>query len=129
MKVFNMSELEKIYDTLSKEQEIFVMPVRMREEKLRIPSDDENYAIMIVDYFLQDQPLMLFAPKQIMEAWFYGAGANPGKDLPLEIHVPGDLISEHGGIPILRLKFIREHEYANLVAEIQKGKVTAYTTK
>ncbi len=47
-----MSELEKIYETLSKDQEIFVMHVRMKEEKIRIPSDDENYAIMIVDYFL-----------------------------------------------------------------------------
>ncbi|MHA1422748.1 MAG: hypothetical protein ACTSW7_05385 [Candidatus Thorarchaeota archaeon] len=124
-----MSELRGIYEKLTKDQEIFVMPVRMKDEKIFIPTDDEEFAIIGVDYFLQEEPLMLFAPKQIMEAWFYGAGAKPGKDLPLEIHVPGDLISEHGGIPLLRLKFIREHEYTTLVSEIQNDQVTTYTSE
>ena len=48
-----MSDLREIYEALSKNQEIFVMPVRMKEEKLRIPSDDVNYANMVDDYFLQ----------------------------------------------------------------------------
>lgn len=124
-----MSDLREIYEALSKNQEIFVMPVRMKEEKLRIPSDDVNYAIMVVDYFLQEKPLMLFAPKQIMEAWFYGAGAKPGKNLPLEVHVPGELITKYGGIPIFRMRFIEENEYAEMISEIQNGQVTTYITK
>ena len=66
-----MSDLSTIYGELSEEQEIFIMPVRMKEEKLYIPSDDEEFAILIADYFLVDHPLMLFAPKLVMEAWFF----------------------------------------------------------
>jgi len=116
-----VSDLGEVYEALSKERDIFVMPVRMKEEKLRIPSDDVNHAIMVVDFFLADNPLMLFAPKQIMEAWFYGAGVDPRENLPLEIHVPGDLISIHGGIPISRMRFITEDEYADMVSEFQKN--------
>lgn len=125
----NRSDFGDIYEALSKEQEIFVMPVRMKEEKLRIPTDDESYALMVVDYFLEDSPFMLFAPRQIMEAWFYSTEQRPGKDLPLEVHVPGNLVSKHGGIPLLRMKFIKENEYAELVSEIQKGQVQTYMTK
>jgi len=104
------------------------MPVRMREERLRIPSDEEEYAIMIADYFLADSPLMLFAPKQVMEAWFYAGRTQPSKDLPIEVHVPGELISKYGGIPVERMIFINEQEYAELVSEILKGRVSKYRT-
>ena len=127
--MFHMSDLGKIYEALAKNQEIFVMPVRMKEERLRVLSDDVEHVVMVVDYFLEDSPLMLFAPKQIMEVWFFGAGVNPRKNLPLEVHVLGDLISEHGGVPILRLRFIDEDEFADMVSDIQNGYVTTYMTK
>ena len=127
--VSEISDLAEIYESLSNGHEIFVMPVRMREEKLRIPTDDVNHAIMIVDYFLKEKPFMLFAPKQIMEAWFYGAGTKPRKNLPIEVHVPGNLITKHGGIPILRMRFITENTYAELISEIQNGQVTTYMSK
>jgi hypothetical protein len=127
--VSEISDLEETYESLSNRHEIFVMPVRMREEKLRIPTDDVNHAIMIVDYFLEEKPLMLFAPRQIMEAWFCGAGIKPRKNLPIEVHVPGDLITKYGGIPIFRMRFITESEFAESISEIQNGQVTTYLTK
>jgi hypothetical protein len=124
-----MSDLGKIYEALSTSQEIFVMPVRMREERLRLLSDDSDHVVIVVDYFLEDSPLMLFAPKQIMEAWFFGAGAQPRKNLPMEVHVPGDLISENGGILILKMRFIGEHDFAKMISEIQNGHITIYRTE
>jgi len=121
-----MGDLSEAYEALSEVQEIFVMPIRMKDEKIYIPTDDEEFAIMGVDYFLDDNPLMLFAPKQVMEACFFSANKIPRKNLPLEIHVPGDLISKSGGIPVLRMKFITENRYAEMVAEIQNGQVTTY---
>ena len=123
-----MSELGEIYQSLFEEREILVIPVRMKEERLRIPSDDEEFAILGADYFFIDSPLMLFAPKLVVEAWFFAGRTQPGKDLPIEVHVPVDLESEHGGVPIRRMRFINEQEYAEKVSEIQSGQITTYTT-
>jgi len=123
-----MSELGEIYQSLFEEQEILVIPVRMKEERLFIPSDDEEFAILGADYFFVDSPLMLFAPKLVMEAWFFAGRTQPGKDLPIEVHVPVDLESQHGGVPIRRMKFITEQEYSEMVSEIQSGQITTYTT-
>ena len=124
-----MSELDEIYQSLAEEQEILVIPVRMKEERLRIPSDDEEFAILGADYFFIDSPLMLFAPKLVMEAWFFAGRTQPEKDLPIEVHVPVDLESQHGGVPIMRMKFITEQEYAEMVSEIQGGQITTYISE
>ena len=120
------SDLGRVYAALSKKQDICVMPVRMRAERLRLPSDDEAHAILVADFFLADEGLMLYAPRLIMEAWFFAGRTEPGKDLPIEVHVPEDLISEHGGVPIKRMRFLSEQEYSKLVSEIQKDGVYTY---
>ena len=102
------------------------MPVRMREERLRLPSDDEEHVILVADFFLADEGLMLFAPRQVLEAWFFAGRTEPGKDLPIEVHVPEELVSEHGGVPIKRMRFLSEQEYSKLVSEIQKSGVSVY---
>jgi len=124
-----ISSLSDIYESLFEDQEILVIPVRMKEERLFIPTDDEEFAILGADYFFIDSPLMLFAPKLVMEAWFFAGRTQPGKVLPIEVHVPVDLESQHGGVPIRRMKFITEKEYAEMVSDIQEGRVSKYRTK
>lgn len=124
-----MSELDELYQSLFEEQEIVVLPVRMKEERLFIPTDDEEFAILGADYFLIDSPMMLFAPKLVMEAWFFAGRAQQRKDLPIEVHVPVDLLSQHGGVPIRRMKFISEQEYSEMVSKIQSGQITTYITE
>jgi hypothetical protein len=73
-----------------------------------------------------DDALGLFASKEKMEAWFEGADITPTTDLPLEVHIPSEIISENGFIPLYRMRFLTEEEYAELVAEIQQEGVDAY---
>lgn len=120
-----MSEMGEIYDKLSTEQHIAIFPVRMKGEKMFIPTDDKDYALLGADFFMSDEPLMFFAPKEIMEAWFFGGGKVPENDLPLEVHIAKDLETEFGA-PILRMRVLSETEYAQAVSDIQKSGITTY---
>ena len=120
-----MSERGEIYDKLSTNQQIAILPVRMKGEKMFIPTDDKDYALLGADFFMSDEPLMFFAPKEIMEAWFFGGGKVPENDLPLEVHIAKDLETEFGA-PILRMRVLSETEYAQAVSDIQKSGITTY---
>jgi hypothetical protein len=121
-----MGDLDEIYKSIVSGTEIFIMPVRLKESRLFVPSDDDKYAILEIDYFLIKEPLGLFASREKVEAWFEGARKVPAQDLPLEIHIPSNLVSEHGFIPLYRMHFLTEEEYAQKVAEVQKSGVSSY---
>jgi hypothetical protein len=47
----------------------------------------------------------------------------------MEVHVPSNLVSQHGFVPIYRMRFLTEDEYAQRIAEVQKFGVTSYIKK